>query len=899
MFFWKDLNLSTTRSDKDKIAVIHFKHKIAQRKFNDRVVWERLSQNSPLYNEDTIRTADFAQAVIRFMDGTQLDVYENTMLQIYYSEDGVKISVGGGDIQVDSSNGTHQVAVAMDNGAVVKMDAGSRMAASSSSASHNIEIQSGSAAVVSDAGESHVISSGESVNIEDNGEISKNPVNVISVPKDLRVLNVDEKPVPVKLEWKSAEDNKQVIVQVSRTKDFSEIESTYKPERDSIDLPAKEGIMYWRVFPEGQTEKSVNGKVTVMPVDGVKISSPASGSEFRYRNQKPDVVFSWKGNDFASKYKLEVSRTPDMKSVIYDDEVSSSPVSLPSLAEGQYYWWVTPYYPLNDMGWSNPAKVTSFSVVKNEVLPPPVLSLPADNSKIYYKDKIPFNFAWKKDAEAYAYDLIVAKDPDFMSVIYSKTLKDSRLNEDLESSRWADGTYYWKVVRFCSDYEDENPESPVRSFTLAKYIPGVNRLIFPPDGYSVEESKASSTRFIWKLADEFSSDGSESVIQFASERDFKNISKEVPLSASVYENPDFKSGLYYWRIGVKTSEEEEASSFTEARRIVVLKELKMPEVVFPRENSVLVTYDERPLKLKWNEVDGADYYKVTVYDSEGNIAAEKAPLTEKTINFKLPPKEYKAVVQAYAEETPVSPLRYSEKKEVSFRLRYPSPVTLEMPSNHARIEGLRALREPIVFAWKNGIDKAAYSKFVLYKQLSNGTLKEVYTSENPSGSVSMNRLTEGSYRWTVRASSSDGIPLDSTIHSFEVLPVPVLLSPELVSPAEAFVMGPDYLRKNRNIVFNWNAVSGATDYIFTLYKKNPDGSLSRIHTEKIKKNTEFKFKNLKALDVGDFEWTVTPFCYAKDGYEEQKGKASAGSFSIKFASPQKIQTIKPGKMYAE
>ena len=103
--FWNDLNKSSSRSDKDAIATITFKYKVAQRKFTDRVVWERLQQNSPLYDQDTIRTSDLASATITFSGGEVLAVHENTMVQIFKSSDGgVRLSVGGGGVDVDTSD---------------------------------------------------------------------------------------------------------------------------------------------------------------------------------------------------------------------------------------------------------------------------------------------------------------------------------------------------------------------------------------------------------------------------------------------------------------------------------------------------------------------------------------------------------------------------------------------------------------------------------------------------------------------------------------------------------------------------------------------------------------------------------------------------------------------------
>ena len=79
--FWKDLNSTAMRSDKEKIAIITFKNRIAQRKFDDRVVWERIDKSTPLYNGDLVRTADLAEAVITFNDGSEVNIYENTMIQ--------------------------------------------------------------------------------------------------------------------------------------------------------------------------------------------------------------------------------------------------------------------------------------------------------------------------------------------------------------------------------------------------------------------------------------------------------------------------------------------------------------------------------------------------------------------------------------------------------------------------------------------------------------------------------------------------------------------------------------------------------------------------------------------------------------------------------------------------
>ena len=122
-------------------------------------------------------------------------------------------------------------------------------------------------------------------------------------------------------------------------------------------------------------------------------------------------------------------------------------------------------------------------------------------------------------------------------------------------------------------------------------------------------------------------------------------------------------------------------------------------------------------------------------------------------------------------------------------------------SDSAKIEGLSAVRNPTVFAWKNEIDVPAKSEFVLYKISSDGTARKVHSVLNPKGGVKIERLTEGNYRWQVIASTSDGIPLDSSKNEFSVSEIPLLSAPSLVLPKNNFVIGNPYLKKNKFISY--------------------------------------------------------------------------------------------------
>lgn len=66
-----------SKLNEQPIATITLKYKTAQRKFMDRVVWDRLRQDSPVYNGDTIHTATLSEANIWFNDGNVMELMEN------------------------------------------------------------------------------------------------------------------------------------------------------------------------------------------------------------------------------------------------------------------------------------------------------------------------------------------------------------------------------------------------------------------------------------------------------------------------------------------------------------------------------------------------------------------------------------------------------------------------------------------------------------------------------------------------------------------------------------------------------------------------------------------------------------------------------------------------------
>jgi len=85
----------------EQIGTITFKREVAQRRYQAQVVWEEVKQSYPVYNNDSIRTSDNSEAVIHLLDGTDINVDENSMIMLSALAEGININFAHGSISAN------------------------------------------------------------------------------------------------------------------------------------------------------------------------------------------------------------------------------------------------------------------------------------------------------------------------------------------------------------------------------------------------------------------------------------------------------------------------------------------------------------------------------------------------------------------------------------------------------------------------------------------------------------------------------------------------------------------------------------------------------------------------------------------------------------------------------
>lgn len=917
--FFYDLNSSSIRTDKTMIATVNYKYKVAQRKFNDRVLWERVQQNSPLYDGDTLRTADLALATIYFSDGAIIELSENTMVHIALGKNGeLNVSVGNGNVDIDTTSSLTSINLNTSDGKYFTVEKGSKISASLDQSMQNlgISMSAGKAFFVDANGLITEYGSGDSMTVYADGSVSRKPITVSSVSENQRILMFEKNRESfVNLEWFENENTAgKVIVQISKTDDFSEVEDSYYiTESNKCDVPCGDGTTYWRIYAEGKESEASEGKFTVNFADEIVPVYPEDGSQFRYFNEKPKVAFNWKGNDFASRYKIEISRYDDFSVNYFTRELQGKSIIVTNISEGIYFWKVTPYYSINRIGWYGESKTMKFVVSKLTDVPSPSQMFPADGSRLSYdqgETNVKSFFSWKSD-EIKSDDshVIIARDTNFTDVVRTIPASENSVDAELRLNEFKDGDYYWKVVQNLILEETgktKTVESEARKFTVGMSKPESDRLLLPQDSFTVEKSLLSGLTFMWKTA---SKNSLSSKLQFSSSSDFTSVVLETDeVTSDSIKNISLNEGKYYWRIenSYKDKSGETRKKYSDSRKLYVVGGLSNPVLKYPSSNEKISIRNITSVDVDWNGVEGADYYKVRLLDSSNNIMREYNCV--ESTNLSIPSenslfesgKSYSVSVQAFARESKSSSFRMSPVSTVSFSMKSPSPVKLLSPAMRAFYPGLDALKNGVNLSWTEDEDQCARSTLFLWKVTSGNKLSLVKSYTNPSKKIHVPRLGEGQYRWTVKAVSRDGSVIDAKdSFDFTVGAVPVLPKAALEIPTGSEIIGPEYLKKNRSIYFQWSPVAGATDYTFDIYTRNDDGTLRKIWSKQKIRNSSLNYKNLSSLDVGTFMWQVTAFNREKDGFVLQKGKASTGIFKIDFETSGNVEAMDPGVMYGE
>lgn len=550
----------------EQIGTITFKREVAQRRYQTQVVWEEVKQSFPVYNNDSIRTSDNSEAVVHLLDGTDINVDENSMIMLSALGEGININFAHGSISANRERveGTAISAITIrSSDTTVSIDKSNIQISHLDNMELDLTVSEGSALVKTTASVDAL-----TVNTNEKAIISseRKEAKIVPLSFDLQqpghnsFVITEANTVPVQFGWSFAGDNDgSVNFEAASDRAFRNIvlKKSYRSGETATEQ-LRPGIYYWRVSAfnrtAGKVEFSEVRKINIIYNAPVKLVSPMQGESVSHSLSGNSVIFSWSRNEMAVNYKIEVSGTSDFSNIIHAVETPLQRIALENIMPGQYYWRVSSFI---NAGGSEAVKTTSpgnFTVERAAAAVPPRLMRPAEGEKI---DRLIFRgkgalLSWNSDPAFVSFNYEVSSDKDFREMVSSgeRNVNFAEITGDLPTGR-----YFWRI-RGIPAAGGEAVYSSTASFEVTSDIaidtvlpgPGVE-IVLPPSDEELD------IKFTWKDVD---FEGTYR-LQVAGNENFTdaiNIDSQDAANASLKLK---EPGVYFWRVQLLDSTKREAA----------------------------------------------------------------------------------------------------------------------------------------------------------------------------------------------------------------------------------------------------------------------------------------------------------------------------------------------------
>ncbi|MBR7078968.1 MAG: hypothetical protein IKI40_00410 [Treponema sp.] len=852
VLFSQSLNMVLSKNEAP-IATITFKNKTAQRRFIDRVVWDRLRQNSDLYNGDVIHTMPLSSATIRFNSDSisTIEVQENTMIQVFAAEGQISADISEGSATVTAGENGMQL---MSGGVLVSVGSGGIVSAISSDGTTSFQVIQGQANV-----DSRSLAEGDALAMDENGQFATPSFVVTSPPPEYKYLYFTQGEAQVPFAWRlnNISDQTPMELEFARDKKFNNVIRTVSVTGvTQLSVNLESGDYYWRLKtlnPDGSTALEAGSKLRVMQSLAPETKVPVSDYEYTYRTQKPPVRLIWTDSEYATTYQYEIANNPQMNNPVIKQRSSLPSAIVSTLEEGQWYWRVTPFYNINNLGLANTSEVSSFRISKRGNLNRPTLKVPAEGSFVNTQiGNSSVNFSWKMENEADRYQIVVADNAQLVNPVIDRTLSENFVAISPKADGITNRQWYW-AVRQIDNEGNRSEYSTVRSFYA---IDGQveQHTIFPSQDYSILQSLLVDSRFTWK-----SNLPLKKHVQVATDRAFTNIIYDTEQDGNSLSGVKLNQGSYYWRLYSKDTTTS-TEYVTEPKLFHIVPPLPAPTNPNPNQTSRAVIRPYTPYKFNWNSVNGADYYRLKLYrygSTESLLDENFIPGSSLELNMaEYPDGYYQWSIQAYANESEKGTRRNGLLTESVFELKHLHPVELTYPNDSEQFDGLEAIDNPPVFKWSSK-EAIANQSILLYRVNPSGGITLAFKDpvDRNERKVQIRQLTSGEYVWNIEAMSTDDLDITGLkTRRFTVLPIDPFDPPRGLSTGKTNYFDAAYLRKTPIIDFSWKPVNRAHDYILEV--TNPKGTKVLTKILNGNGNTNFTMEDLTILSKGDFTWSV-------------------------------------------
>jgi hypothetical protein len=363
--FWEDLFQTLNGQNKTPIGSVSIKRNIVQRRMSDRVIWDRLIRESPVYSNDMIRVGDNSEADLH-VGGNDITINENTLLRLRYDKETgeYQIDLTSGSLGLITSSEGKEVALNI-MGRQVKAKPGTALNAAAGDNGMALQVSEGQA-VIAEENQNRELDAGAAIAMDSNGSIRSAPAAFVIQPKPNALYRKSSnEPINIAFSWNriNLQPNETLRLEIAEDQSFSRSVRTLNGLNDEARTALNAGLWNWRLTYNGAVLDS--GRFTITDTKGLELLSPAKNRLFTYETEPPKLYFQWSQTDNVSHYILEVDVTPEFRNPIIKKQTAAVSFSDSSLGEGIWYWRVTPVFSQTDDNGIN-SGTAAFRIVKSK-----------------------------------------------------------------------------------------------------------------------------------------------------------------------------------------------------------------------------------------------------------------------------------------------------------------------------------------------------------------------------------------------------------------------------------------------------------------------------------------------------------------------------------------------------
>jgi hypothetical protein len=373
--FRLDLMQTIDTRDEEPAGILVIRKNIVQRRHADRVLWDRLFEESPVYTDDLIRAADLSAATV-YIDDNQIDLNENTLIRIQRDSKTVgpfKIELQEGNLSL--SSGTEGSGIILNlMGRLVQPGPGTVLNAEISEEGLIIQVNEGVATFIEE-GQSRELVEGSIVAQDAAGMERTIPMAVVKRPgPNARYLKNTPEPLLINFVWNSIniESGETLRLEIAADKNFNRNLQVVEGV-DQAWAAFDEGLWYWRLSLGTVLS---TGQLTVADASGPELLSPAVDTVFRYQNDLPQLRFQWSEKPGVSHYILELGAAPDLTGPHLHKQLAAASLIQSAPGPGTWYWRILPVFSSAYEGSALYSSVGSFRIEQTDDPRAPSLELP-------------------------------------------------------------------------------------------------------------------------------------------------------------------------------------------------------------------------------------------------------------------------------------------------------------------------------------------------------------------------------------------------------------------------------------------------------------------------------------------------------------------------------------------